>query len=183
LTRIKPITDRSQLPADRQHEWDTIFKAMGRVRGPFGVMLNAPELGPSMLNIVLAGQDTSIVPDALHELAILAVAREHDAPYQWTAHIARARAAGLSDAAVEAARRRDGAVERLAQDERDVIELTRELCRTERLSQKRFDELRGRHGEQWLLLVVATIGQYRYVATFNNAFEIDPLPVEDQLPV
>ena len=183
MTRIKSITDRSQLPAERQHEWDEIFAGMGRVRGPFGVMLNAPGLGPSMLNIVLAGHDASIVPEALHELAILAVAREHDAPYQWTAHVGRARTAGLSDAAIEAARRRDGAVEGLAQGERDVVELVRELCRTEHVSQQRFDLLRKRYGEQWLLLVVATIGQYRYVATFNNAFEIDPLPVEDQLPV
>ena len=182
MTRIKPITDRSELPADRQHEWDAIFAGMGRVRGPFGVLLNAPGLGPSFLNIVLAGQDTSVISNALHELAILAVAREHDAPYQWTAHVGRAREAGLSDAAIEAVRN-SGSTDGLDQGERDLIELTRELCRTNRLSQQHYDELKQRHGERWLMLAVAVIGQYRYVATFNNAFDIDPLPVEDQLPV
>ena len=183
MTRIKPITDRSQLPPERQHEWDEIFAGMGRVRGPFGVLLNAPGLATAMLNDVVKAHDSTVVPTALHELAILAVAREHDAPYQWTAHVGRAREAGLSDAAIEAARHGDSTTDNLDQSERDVIELVRDLCRTNHVSQQRFDELRARYGELWLLLMVATLGQYRYVATFNNAFEIDPLPVEDQLPV
>jgi hypothetical protein len=67
--------------------------------------------------------------------------------------------------------------------ERDVIELTRLLCRTNRVPQGLFDAQKTRHGERWLILMVATIGLYRYVAAFNNAFEVDPLPGDDQLPM
>jgi 4-carboxymuconolactone decarboxylase len=182
MTRIKPITDRSELPPQRQAEWDAVFAGLGRVRGPFGVMLTSPGLAPGMLSSVQMAHTDGVVANALHELIILAVAREFDAPYQWSAHIAHARNAELSEDAIEAARTGDGG-EMLEADERDVLELTRQLCRTHRLDQALFDSLVARHGERWVLLVVATAGQYQYVATFNNAFEVDPLPGDDQLPV
>jgi alkylhydroperoxidase family enzyme len=124
----------------------------------------------------------SVVLDTIHELLILAVAREFNAPYQWSAHIAHAREVGLSDAAIEAAR--TGVDDpTLPVDERDVLELTRQLCRSHQLDRILFDTLVQRHGQRWVLLVVATVGQYQYVATFNNAFEVDSLPGDDQLPV
>ena len=180
MTRIKPITDRSELPTVRQEEWDTVYAGLGRVRGPFGVMLTSPGLAPAMLSSVQMAHADNVVANALHELVILGVAREFDAPYQWSAHIAQAREVGLSNAAIEAARTGSSATE-LSIDERDVLELTRQLCRTHQLDQALFDSLVGRHSERWVMLVVATVGQYQYVATFNNAFEVDTLPGDDQL--
>ena len=182
MTRIKPITDRAQLPADRQAEWDSVFASMGRVRGPFGVMLTSPGLAPALLDSVLMAHADGVVADAIHELIILAVAHEFDAPYQWSAHIAKARDTDLSNDAVEAARV-GGPIDALPDDEREVIDLIRQLSRTHKLDQALFDSLVARHGERWVMLVVATVGQYQYVATFNNAFEVDSLPGDDQLPV
>ena len=104
MTRIKTITDKAQLPPEQQHEWDAILAERGRVRGPFGVMLHSPGLSLGFLGSVAGSHPDGVVSDALHELAILAVAYEDDAPYQWSAHIAAARAAGLGDAAIEAVR-------------------------------------------------------------------------------
>ena len=104
MTRIKTITDKAQLPPEQQHEWDAILAERGRVRGPFGVMLHSPGLSMGFLGSVAGSHPDGVVSDALHELAILAVAYEDDAPYQWSAHIAAARAAGLGDAAIEAVR-------------------------------------------------------------------------------
>ena len=95
MTRIKPITDKAQLPLEQQHEWDAVLAERGRVRGPFGVMLHSPGLSLGFLASVHHAHGEGVVSDALHELAILAVAYENDAPYQWSAHIASARAAGL----------------------------------------------------------------------------------------
>ena len=181
MTRIKPITDKAQLPLEQQHEWDAVLVERGRVRGPFGVMLHSPGLSMGFLGSVAGSHPEGVVSDALHELAILAVAYEDDAPYQWSTHIASARAAGLRDAAIEVARTgADGSL--LDDDERDVIELCRQLCRTNRVEQGLFDSLVARHGQRWLILMVATIGLYRYVAVFNNAFDIDLVAGDDQLP-
>jgi alkylhydroperoxidase family enzyme len=182
MTRVNPIFDRAQLSPERQHEWDAVLAGNGRVRGPFGVMLNSAGLAPAFLGLIQQTHDDDVVSDALHELAILAVAREYDAPYQWSAHIARARATGLSDAAIEAART-GGDHTTLEPDERDVIEVSRQLCEAHHLGQAMFDELTARNGEPWLMLVIATIGLYQCVATFNNAYEVDTLPGNDQLPV
>jgi 4-carboxymuconolactone decarboxylase len=181
MTRITPITNRSQLPVDRQHEWDEVFAGLGRVRGPFGVMLNSPGLAPALLDAVHMAHADNVVADDIHELIILAVAYEYHAPYQWSAHIARAREVALSHAAIEAARN-GSPTDALPDDERDVIDLTRQLSQTHKLDQALFDRLVARHGERWIMLVVATVGQYQYVATFNNAFEVDSLPGDDQLP-
>ncbi len=182
MTRIAPITNRAQLPVNRQGEWDMIFAGLGRVRGPFGVMLNSPGLGPALLGAVQMAHADNVVSEALHELIILAVAREYDAPYQWSAHIARAREVGVSNAAIEVARTA-GQAGSLDVDERDIIELIRQLSRTHHLEQSLYENLVARHNERWVMLVIATIGQYQYVATFNNALEIDALPGDDQLPI
>jgi 4-carboxymuconolactone decarboxylase len=182
MTRITPITDRAQLPPEQQHEWDAVFARLGRVRGPFGVMLNSAGLSTAVQACMQATHVDGVVSDPLHELAILAVAREDDAPYQWSVHVAIARQAGLSEAAIEVARS-GGDHTALEADERDVIEVARQLCRTNRLDQPLYDALAARHGDRWLMLVIATIGFYRMVATFNNAFDVDPLPGDDQLPV
>ena len=177
MTRIKTITDKAQLPLEQQHEWDAILAERGRVRGPFGVMLRSPGIFLGFLASVHHAHGSGVVSDALHELAILAVAYEDDAPYQWSTHIASARAAGLGDAAIEVVRTgADGSL--LDDDERDVIE----LCRTNRVEQALFDSLVARHGQRWLILMVATIGLYRYVAVFNNAFDVDLVEGDDQLP-
>ena len=181
MTRIEPITDKAQLPPERQHEWDAVFAERGRVRGPFGVMLHSPGLATGFLANLQQTYDGGVVSPALHELAILAVAYEDDAPYQWSVHVANARAAGLSSAAIEVAR--TGADSGLLEgDERDVIELCRQLCRTNRVEQAMFDSLMARHGQRWLILMVATIGLYRNVAVFNNAFDVDLVEGDDQLP-
>ena len=181
MTRIDPVTDRAQLPTDRQHEWDAVLADRGRVRGPFAVMLQCPGLASGFLSTLRNTHDDTVVSPALHELAILAVAYEDDAPYQWSVHVTTARAAGLSDDAIAAARTGADAGH-LPDDERDVIELARQLCRTNHVEQPLFDSLMARHGQHWLILIVATIGLYRYVAAFNNAFDIDAIAGDDQLP-
>jgi len=181
MTRVTPIFDRAQLSPERQHEWDAVLAGNGRVRGPFSVMLNSPGLAPAFLALIQQSHG-DVVSDALHELVILVVAHEYKAPYQWSAHIAKARATGLSDAAIEAARNGSDP-SALEADERDVIELSRQLCQTHHLDQALFDDLKARHGEPWLMLVIATIGLYQCVATFNNAYDVDTLPGDDQLPV
>jgi len=181
MTRITPITDRAQLPVDRQHEWDFILENNGGVRGPFGVMLTSPGIAPAFLSLIQQARGADVVPPALHELTILVVAHELQAPYQWSAHIARARENNLSETAIEVAR--SGANHAsLDADERDVVEITRQLCRTHHLDQPAFDAMTATHGAPWLTYVIATVALYQCVATFNNAYDVDPRPGDDQLP-
>ena len=178
MTRVKTFASRDDLPEDRRHEYDAVFERLGRVRGPYTVALHSPGFAPALLATVVATADDVLVSAALHELVILAIAHFYDAPYQWSAHVGRAREVGLADPAIEVARV-GGDTSALDADDRDVIEYTRQLSTGHHVEQSLFDALRDRHSERWLVELTATIGLYQYVATFNNAFEIDPLPGAD----
>ena len=84
------------------------------------------------------------------EFAILSVCREKDAAYEWVSHVGTARKAGMRDEAVEVLRN-NGDTSTLKDDERDMINYTRELLRQNRVSQPTFDSLLKRHGERWLV--------------------------------
>lgn len=180
MTRLTPLTDRSELSTEQRAEWDVIFNGLGRVRGPFGLMLRQPGLARAFYHLVERSHDTSIVSDAHHEFVILLVASEENAPYQWSAHIEQARSCGLTEAAIEAARQR-GELDALDDGERDIALITRQLCRTDTVDGDLFASLLERYGPSWMMLIITTIGLYRCVATFNNAFDVDPLPGADQL--
>jgi alkylhydroperoxidase family enzyme len=79
------------------------------------------------------------------------------------------RNAGMREEAITAMR--DGSdTSNLEPDERDIINYTRELLRTNRVSKATFDSLLSRHDVRWLVELTATIGQYQYIAAINNAF-------------
>ena len=182
MTRVNTSPTRDDLPNDRRKDYDVVFDGRGRVRGPFPVLLHSPGLASGVQAAVAATEEDVLVTPAHHELVVLATAYFYDAPYQWTAHIDHAREAGLSDAAIEVARV-GGDTSALDPDDRDIIEYTRQLSTGHHVEQALFDLLRDRPGERWLVELTSTIGLYQYVATYNNAFEIDPLPGPDQLRV
>jgi AhpD family alkylhydroperoxidase len=116
------------------------------------------------------------------ELAVLAVARENDGAYEWAAHVEVARKAGTTEAAIAAVRDR-ASLDSLGDDERDIIDFVRQLHRTNRVDEPTFVRLVERHGERWIVELAATVGQYRYIATINNAFAVMPAADAEQLPV
>jgi 4-carboxymuconolactone decarboxylase len=116
------------------------------------------------------------------ELTIIAVAREKDAAYEWAAHVATGRKAGLREEAIEAVRNRSD-VSGLADDERDIISFVRQLLQRNRVEQSLFDALLQRHGERWMVELAATVGQYQYISAINTTFDLQPAPDADRLPV
>lgn len=182
MTRIDLITAKDQLPAERQGDYEAIFEILGRVGGPFGVLLHSPGLAPMVCRSGAHVRLQSELTLAERELALLSTAREKDGSYEWAHHTPIAREAGVSEAAITAIRDY-GDTAALATGEREIIDYTRQLLQTNRVTQELFDELRQRHGTRWLVELTATIGQYQYIAAINNAFEIEPKPGGEVLPL
>jgi len=182
MPRIELITSKDQIPADRHAEYDAIVDVLGRVGGPFGVLMHSPGLAEKVCKAGAQVRLGSELTMAERELALLSTAREKDAVYEWSTHAPIARDHGVRDEAITAIR--NGAeTGGLEADERDIIEYVRELLRTNRVSQDRFDALRERHGVRWLVELTGTVGQYQYIAAINNAFELEPRPGGEVLPV
>jgi 4-carboxymuconolactone decarboxylase len=182
MPRVKLITSKDDIPAEQHPEFDGIVEVLNRVGGPFGVLMYSPGLA---LKVCQAGAQVrlgSTLQMKERELAILAVSREKDAAYEWAAHIKVGRDNGLREEAIEACRSR-GDVSKLEPDERDIILYTRQLLQKNKVEQGLFDELTKRKGTRWLVELTATIGQYQYISAINNAFDLQPAPGSDILPV
>lgn len=182
MTRIEHLTDKAQLPAEQHEEYDFIFDTLHRVGGPFGILLHSPGLAEKVCRAgkqVRLGSDITMVE---RELALLTTSREKDASYEWATHVEIARREGMSEAAITAIRE-NRPTAGLALEEREIIDYTRALLRTNRVPQDMFDALIERHGPRWLVEITATIGQYQYIAAINNAFEVTPKAGGEVLPI
>lgn len=182
MPRIELITKKEQVPADRHAEYDEIVKVLNRVGGPFGVLMYSPGLAEMVCKTGAHVRLKSTLKRTERELAIIAVAREKDAAYEWASHVRAGREAGLREEAIEAVRRRKD-VSGLEPDERDIITYVRQLLQKNKVEQSLFDTLVKRHDVRWLVELTATIGQYQYISAINTAFDLQPAPDADQLPV
>ena len=182
MPRIKLITDKADVPADRHAEFDAIVETLHRVGGPFGVLMHSPGLAQKVMEAGAHVRLQSTLKPTERELTIIAVAREKDAAYEWASHVVTGRTAGMREEAIEAVRNR-GDVGALEPDERDIITYVRQLRQRNKVEQSLFDDLVSRHDVRWLVELTATIGQYQYISAINNAFDLQPAPEADQLPV
>jgi 4-carboxymuconolactone decarboxylase len=182
VSRIEMITEKSQIGEDRYEEFDAIVEVLGRVGGPFGALMHSPGLAQKVMEAGAHIRLHSTLTMGERELIILAVAREKDGTYEWAAHVGQARRNGVPDSTIEVVRDR-GDVSGLAEDERDIIAYTRELLRTNRVSDELYDALVARKGPRWVVELTGTIGQYQYISAINNAFGMEPAPGAEVLPV
>jgi 4-carboxymuconolactone decarboxylase len=182
MPRIELITEKSQIPEERHAEYDEIVGVLGRVGGPFGVLMHSPGLAEMVCKTGAHVRLKSTLTMVERELAVLSVCREKDASYEWSSHVETARKAGMREEAIDVMRSGSD-TSKLEPDERDIINYTRELLRTNRVEQPLFDALVERHSVRWLVELTATIGQYQYIAAINNAFGMEPRPDGEQLPV
>lgn len=182
MARIEMITEKSQISEDRHEEFDAIVEVLGRVGGPFGVLMHSPGLAQKVMEAGAHIRLHSTLTMAERELIILAVAREKDGTFEWAAHVGLARRNGVPEATIDAVRDR-GDVSGLDDDERDIVTFTRELLRTNRVSDACFGSLLARKGPRWVVELTGTIGQYQYISAINNAFGLEPAPGAELLPV
>lgn len=101
MARIDLITSKDQIPAERHHEFDEIVGVLGRVGGPFGVLMHSPGLAELVCKTGAQVRLKSELTMVERELALLSVCREKDAAYEWSSHVGTARNAGMREEALE----------------------------------------------------------------------------------
>ena len=110
---------------------------------------------------------------ALSELAILATAREHDQPYEWSLHEMEAIAVGLDPAVIDVVRNRKP-LAGIGDKETTIIALAREIA-AHRVTPETYTRALTTFGEATLVDVVSLMGGYAATATRLSA-------VNQQLP-
>ncbi len=112
---------------------DEVLKVFGGIRGPFSILLHSPKLAERLLKARhLQSRGKRRRPAKLRSLAILAAVREREAAYVWAAQVGAARRAGVPRGGHRPAPRQ-GRPRGLPGEERDIVNYTRQLMRTNRV--------------------------------------------------
>jgi 4-carboxymuconolactone decarboxylase len=164
-----------QMTAEQQRIHDEIAAGpRGQVVGPLEPWLHAPGLADHAQKLGAYLRFHSALPPALTELAVLVTARHWQAEFEWHAHARLARAAGISEAVIEAIR--TGAETALADPRsRAVHALARELFATRTLSDATYAAAEAALGQRALVDLVGLLGYYTLVSMTLNAFAV-PTP-------
>jgi 4-carboxymuconolactone decarboxylase len=171
MSRYQQIPRESMSEAQRR-VYDMIAAGRrGEVRGPFAVLLRAPEICEHAARLGEHLRWGSSLPSRLSELAIILTARSLRAQYEWYAHAPLAEKAGVPAAAIEAIRK--GETPRFtASDEALVYRIVSELQKTQRLSDASFAAAVGTLGERGLIEIIAIIGYYTLIGNTLNVFQV-----------
>lgn len=158
--------------ADRSHS--PVTDAAGRLLGPFNAMLFNPDLGDPMQALGAAIRYRTSLSDAQREMAILVVAAELDSAFEWFAHKALARAAGVADTTIAAIAETRVPIE-LEGGDAAVYRGARALVGDGDLTNDQFSELAVELGEIGCVELVMLVGYYRMLALMLRAFRV-PTP-------
>ena len=173
MTRIQPVAPEA-MTDEQKRLYDKIAgqRSVPKVRGPFAVGLHAPEIGERIADMVDHLLSETRISHNLKELAIIVIARQYSAHYEWFIHAARAVRVGVSDDIVEAIRNRQ------RPDFKDdhealVYDMTLDMVENRTLGDALYARAVAAFGEPALVELVALIGFYIMIAVFLCAFDVD----------
>ena len=152
----------------------------GGLRGPFNALLYAPHVGDPAQRLGERLRFDGQLPPRQREIAVLCVAACWQAEFEWWAHSRIARECGVSEAVIDAIRRRqvpalDDPGERLVHD------YARALLDEKRVSEPLYQAAVTELGESALVELVLLLGYYSLVSMLLVSFNV-PLP-EGETPV
>ena len=182
MPRITPVRTKDQVEEQYYGVFDAIAESRGEVRGPFSLLMHSPELAGRAAHLGAYIRFEGALDNATMETAIISAAREFNCGYEWGAHVAMARQAGVPETTIAAIRdRRNGD---LPDDVRLVVDFAQRLVREKgRIDETTLKAMETRLGTKALVEMVATVGYYGMIGTVLNAFAQEPAATHDPLPL
>jgi alkylhydroperoxidase family enzyme len=117
------------------------------------------------------------------ELVIHRTTARCGAEYEWGVHVtAFARPLGLSDAWIHATVHADADDPVWSPSQAALVRLCDELHDTQRISDELWEELRRHFGEEQLIELIYTVGQYHAVSFLANGLALPHEPMAERFP-
>ena len=178
-------------PSDLDHEQRALYDAIaggrraqgpqlfrltdseGRLEGPFNAFLLQPRLGSALQALGSAVRYETALDDRCREIAILVVAAHWRSDFEWYAHEAVARSAGLTDA--ELAAIQDGRDTELTGHEAVVARTVAALLTRGDLDDAEYAEAVEHFGPTGLFELLTLVGYYATLALQLRVFRV-PAP-------
>ena len=143
----------------------------GRISDLYQVLLNSPPIAHGWEQMLSAVRNRSSIGADVRELCILRVAVLNKADYEFNAHEPIARAAGVSQALIDAVRGAD-TPKNCTEIQRVALELTDAMTRDIVVPDSLWDEVKKHFDAQGQIDLVATIAAYNMVSRFLTALHI-----------
>nr|POE63634.1 hypothetical protein CFP56_04537 [Quercus suber] len=166
-------------PANPTPENEAIYDRIRNRRDPRPLipldlaLLHNPAIADGYNTLLGAIRTQSTFPLALAELAICYIAVLNTATYEWTAHAPIALKAGVTREALEAVLQGnvdDGSF--LSEDERLVLDFTRQSTREIKVSDATFEKIKVRWSHQQVMELTVTVAGYNMVSRFLVALNV-----------
>lgn len=154
--------------------------AEGGLRGPFNALLYSPVIGDAVQRVGEAVRFEGTLPAQLRELAILTVAAEWQANFEWWAHERIAREVGLDGAIIDGVKA--GVLPDDAEPEqRMVYAFAREVIEQHHVSDEHYTAAVAMLGQAAVVELVLLMGYYTLIAMTLNVFTV-PVPDGEVAP-
>jgi 4-carboxymuconolactone decarboxylase len=170
--RLAPLDQLSSRQAEIS---ERIASRRGGTRGPFLVWLRSPELCERVEALGAYCRFESALPPRLRELTLLIAARHFDAQYSWNAHVDKAVDAGVARESLERLARREQPAFTAA-DEQLLYHFATEILESHFVSDETFTAGLAAFGEQGLVDLIGSLGNYSMLAMLLNTFQVDLQP-------
>jgi 4-carboxymuconolactone decarboxylase len=173
MARIALAT-RDQIAEKEKPAYDAFMASRaGRPNiGPYSLLLHMPEMAQRLEALRTCIRDEASLPQKLQELVMISVAREMGCGFIWYAHAATARKAGVRDDIVDSIREKR-APANLDSDEQTVVDFTRELLQSRKVSRPTFDAATARFGQRGTMTLTNLIACYAVLAYNMNTYELE----------
>lgn len=182
MARLSPV-QREQLQADDQRFYDAIVKTRGNISGPFTVLLNSPDLAARVADVGAYVRFESMLPLAVRTLAAIIAARALDCRFEWAAWAPQAQRAGVRDEIIDAVRERRP-LPPLNEEEQLVVDFCQQLCYgNHHVNETTYKDTVAHFGVRGAVELAGTVGYFFMIGVPLNAFEVDPNPEGQQLPI
>jgi len=170
------------VPVDDPRMVDAVAKGLtgpdGQLLNIFGALANHPDLLRRWLVFASHVLAKNTVPARERELLILRTGALCRSPYEWGQHVIIGRAAGLTDAEIEACKRGSDDPSWSA-DDALVVRVAEELHTASRIGDATWAALTPRWSVPQIMDMVATVGNYHLVAMFLNTLQV---PLDTGVP-
>jgi 4-carboxymuconolactone decarboxylase len=143
----------------------------GGLEGPFNAFLLQPRLGDALQALGAAVRYETALSDRAREIAILVTAVHADAAFEWYAHEALGRHAGLTDDELDAVRTGRFAVF-VDEVERVVAGTAHALCARGDLDDEEYRQAVAALGESGVFELLTLTGYYLTLATQLRVFRV-----------
>jgi 4-carboxymuconolactone decarboxylase len=178
--RFKPLDLNRLDPEQNAMIHGILAGSRTSLNGPFNILLRSPDLGNRLQAVGEYLRFKTSLPHAINEFAIVTVAREWTAQYEFFAHKKLALVAGVKEEVVDDIAA--GRTPKMTPDQQAVWTFIKELDSTHQVSDSTFDNVKQRFGERGVVDLISLVGYYHTMSMLMNVDRY-PMPPGEKPPL